>query len=273
MKNMKAQIVLTPSESKRLIAKAIVKLEDFKKAFDSGLIILSRSTTAAFIIEELYNTLVDKEKYACGIVTPYGTCETDPRFRIKKPIIIEKGELSGQASFIDTLKRMDNADVFVKSGNAIDPWGNAGVFIGDLHGGEIGVALNFIVKKNIKLIIPVGLEKSIPISITDAAMASSLKTEYSMGMPVRILPLHGRVITEKEAIEILANNRVKVTPIGAGGVAGAEGSVVLIIDGEKEGVQMAFQAVKKVKGERPLWPLKMHCSRCIHSETCTSRDK
>jgi hypothetical protein len=215
---------------------------------------------------------LDKEKYACGIVTPYGTCETDPRFRIKKPITIEKGELCEQASFIDTLKRMDNNDVFVKSGNAIDPWGNAGVFVGDPHGGEIGVALNFVVKKNIKLVIPVGLEKSIPISVTEAAKASSLKIDYSMGMPVKLLPLPGQVITEKEAVEILADNQVKVTPIGAGGVAGAEGSVVLVIDGKKESVQTVFQAIKKVKGEKPLRPLKMHCSRCTHSGTCTSRD-
>lgn len=41
---MKAQIILTPSESKRLIAKGVVALDTFKKALKNGWIVVSVGT-------------------------------------------------------------------------------------------------------------------------------------------------------------------------------------------------------------------------------------
>jgi hypothetical protein len=50
---MLAQIVLTPVESKRLIAKAIARLETVQQAKNTGIIALHPSSSTYLIVEEL----------------------------------------------------------------------------------------------------------------------------------------------------------------------------------------------------------------------------
>ena len=63
-----AQLVLSPANGKRLIAKAVLKSKEFRKAMDSGIIVLSLGTTNAFIYEEITGKKVIPEEYAAGIV-------------------------------------------------------------------------------------------------------------------------------------------------------------------------------------------------------------
>ena len=49
---MLAQIVLTPAESKKLIAKAVARLETVQQAANRGIIALHPSSSTYFIIEE-----------------------------------------------------------------------------------------------------------------------------------------------------------------------------------------------------------------------------
>ena len=44
-------VVLLPSESKRLIAKAVVALPEVKRVLKEGLFVVSRGTTTAYIAE------------------------------------------------------------------------------------------------------------------------------------------------------------------------------------------------------------------------------
>ena len=48
-----AIIVLTPYESRRLIAKGVVVLPEVKRALESHWFVVSRGTTMAYIVEEL----------------------------------------------------------------------------------------------------------------------------------------------------------------------------------------------------------------------------
>ena len=52
-KQVSAMVVLTPAESKRLLAKAVVALPEIQSAYKSGMIIIARGVTNAFVTEEL----------------------------------------------------------------------------------------------------------------------------------------------------------------------------------------------------------------------------
>jgi hypothetical protein len=62
-----------------------------------------------------------------------------------------------------------------------------------------------------------------------------------------IWPITGIIFTEIEALEVLCG--VQATLMAAGGIAGAEGSVRLMIEGADEDVKAALDVVKGVKGE------------------------
>jgi hypothetical protein len=83
--------------------------------------------------------------------------------------------------------------------------------------------------RGVNFIIPVGIEKMIPYSITEAAKRVGKERFYkSVGMPVGLIPVYGTVITEIEALILLGAE--DAFTIGAGGVAGGEGSVVIMQD-------------------------------------------
>ena len=50
---MKATFVLTPAEARRLIAKAIIQMPEFQKAWKDAYVLLAGGTTNAFIAQEL----------------------------------------------------------------------------------------------------------------------------------------------------------------------------------------------------------------------------
>lgn len=50
---MKTVFTLTSAESRRLIAKAVVAMPEFKKAWESAYLLLAGGTTNAFIAQEL----------------------------------------------------------------------------------------------------------------------------------------------------------------------------------------------------------------------------
>ena len=63
----------------------------------------------------------------------------------------------------------------------------------------------------------------------------------------RMWPLTGTIITEIEALAILTG--VDAYLYSAGGVAGAEGAVRLLVDGTDEEVEETLKLIKSIKGE------------------------
>jgi hypothetical protein len=64
-----ALVSLTPSESKRVIAKGVAALPEVKRATQRGLIVVGRGTTNAYVAEELTGEKTEnKDHYAAGFI-------------------------------------------------------------------------------------------------------------------------------------------------------------------------------------------------------------
>jgi hypothetical protein len=278
----KILITLTPSESKRLIAKGVRNLEEVQRALKHGTIIITLGTTNAYVVEEILNDvprsennkpllslsgsrergqsplfrgqrgeapLIDKQRYAAGIITASGTCVV-PKEEREREVILKNGKIS-EESMEKAIENLSVDDVFIKGANALDATGTAGIFMANTSGGTIGSALGTIMARGVRLIIPIGIEKTIPYSITEAAKRVGIeKFSKSIGWPVGLMPVHGKVITEIEALKILGAE--DAFPIGAGGVDGGEGSVVICVEGSVERLDKLMALVTQIKGEAPV---------------------
>ena len=255
---MKALVVLTPSESKRLIGKAVAHMQEVKHALKDGMIILAGGTTCAYVAEEILGKSMEKGGYASGFIVPKGLCHHTQK---PKRVIIEKGRLREDLSRYKAIRMLKADDVFIKSANAIDPEGNAGILLYGVRGGSIGRAFGTIVTEGVNLIIPVGLEKLIPTSVFRISeQMGKGKIDYCMGLPVGYIPLHGTVVTEIEAMEILMG--VNAIAVASGGVHGAEGAITLLLNGSEDTVQGAIQLVTSLKGEPPVEVHPSDCGSC-----------
>ena len=123
----------------------------------------------------------------------------------------------------------------------------AGILIGHPMGGTIGDAIGPVVARKAHLLLPVGLEKCIPFDIL--ALSRDIPTNWEEGSKgSSLMPVTGLIITEIEALEILAD--VEVAQIAAGGVGGAEGSVRLTIEGAPDQVAKVEGLLDEIYGER-----------------------
>lgn len=262
---MRAQISLTPTESKKLIAKAVANMDVVKQALAEGIVVMHPSSSTIFIVEEITGERPKTPVWVCGVIVPKGACISGgshkmnaehPQVSTKTPEdftsswVIEGGRLSTGISLRDLFERMGPEDVYIKGVNALDTEGTVGILIGNrAEAGTIGRVAAAAKRKGFSLIFPVGLEKLIPIRIGDAAK-EALKTQYdySMGIDCGLFPCQGIVVTELKAIEILSG--AAAIPISAGGLDGAEGSVTLVIKGEKAQVSKAIEYAEQSKGAR-----------------------
>jgi len=260
---MKAQVVLTPAEGKRLIAKAISCMESVQKAYQEGVLIIATSTSTAYVAEELMDKeMPNKGMFTAGVVTATGLNITKAEGRYSH-YVFEKGNLKecSMAELVPYLSRMGPDDVFIKGANAIDSFGAAGILLAGAGGGTIGAAWGHIVRNGIQLIIPAGLEKLVPGPLDNLqGMMGTEVIDVCMGWKCGMMVVHGQVITEMEAMKLLFD--VDALPIAAGGIDGAEGCRVFLLEGPKDNVELAMEVLGKVKGEPPLktqvspWPKK-----------------
>ena len=241
-----ALVVLTSAESKRLIAKAIARLPEVRRALHQGRVIIANGTTNAYVVEELVGTPLPKASYAAGIITR-GELRIIPGKDRLKPVVLIKGERV-DLSMNEALQAFSPEDVFIKGANAIDMQGNAGILLGSEVGGTIGQALPILAARGCQLIVPAGLEKLIPSVIEASQRCGTLRFKRATGVPVGFMPLvNARVVAEIQALEVLAG--LEVIHVASGGVGGSEGSVVLALEGKEETVARAFELVEAIKGE------------------------
>tara|TARA_B100000315_G_scaffold28481_1_gene24291 strand:- start:26629 stop:27408 length:780 start_codon:yes stop_codon:yes gene_type:complete len=249
--NKKAVVVLNPPESKRLIAMAVVKLSCVQNAFKKGRIIVIGSTTNAFLVEELIGQEINKYYYAAGLVSEGKLGGNPPEVRLK-PFVFKDG-VQQDIHPNEMIKEFTADDVYIKSANAVDPEGNAGVLMSAESGGTIGAAIGILNARGSHIITPVGLEKMIPSVIQASSKCGRETFIKAMGDPVGYMPLvNSKVIIEIEALRILSD--VDATHIAAGGVNGSEGAVTLVLEGTEDQVNKGFEIVNEVKGEPPIKP-------------------
>lgn len=152
-------------------------------------------------------------------------------------------------SFGEAVAALRAEDIAVIGANALHLDGRAAMMAGSSLGGEPGKALGGLMAQGCRVIIACGLEKLVPVTIDDSVRHCGMKgVVWSMGMPVGLIPLVGQVITERDALELLAS--VRCTVIGRGGIAGAEGSTTMVVEGEPSEVEKAVREVLSAKGAR-----------------------
>ncbi|MEM1525056.1 MAG: hypothetical protein QW372_04165 [Nitrososphaerales archaeon] len=268
---IRAQISLTPTESKNLISKGVLALEIVKNALKDGIVVIHPSTTTYFLIKNLIGK--EPKSIVSGVIVPSGACiakhtaDMAKRYNVAflpeefRPVVLKRGKLQEDVKLGDILKELSSNDVYIKAGNALDIDGNVGILIGSPVGGTIGRVFALCAAKGVNLILPTSLEKLIPIPIREAMKKAGIqRMDYSMGMPVGLLPVNGLVITEIDAIKILTG--AIATPIAAGGILGAEGSITLVIEGEKDQVKKAVEIIECIKGTKLPEIILSECSTC-----------
>jgi len=232
----------TPDLSKKLIARGIAALPEVKRALAEGKIFISSGTTNSYLYVELCGS-APEVTLACGVVTPKGLCIGHGMTGFLESHghasfwLLDRGQIVEAEDLHGEIVKLSAGDLFFKGANAIDSRGRAGVMLGNpSSGGLMGQSIGHITAYGVHFIIPVGLEKTISGSIEDNAKEMGIsRVDYSAGMPVGMLPLPGRVFTEIQAIESLAG--VEAIHVGSGGIDGAEGSVTLLIKGERAEVE------------------------------------
>ncbi len=236
------QITLTPSESKRIIAMGVRNLPVIQQALKKGIILITLGSTNAYVAEELTGKKIDHARYGAGYID--GTTSVVPLDRRLPEIVLSNGKEVKNEGII---KEMGANDVLIRGANAIDPFGVAGVMMANPQGGSTGSSIGAVMARGINLVIPVGLEKSIPYSVTEISKRIGIqRCGKTTGLPVGMMPLCGTVITEVAALTLLGAE--DVFPIGAGGINGGEGSVSLCVTGEK--ADEIFELVQKVKEKK-----------------------
>jgi len=243
---MKGVVVLRPSMSKRLIAKSVKEFLNSLGVLKKGIVFISLGTTNSFIVEELLDSKIEKERYMAGHIANCKLSALDKDLRLN-PVILIDGKLSDENPD-EVVKRMGKNDVFIKGGNAIDPDGNIGVIIADKNGGTVGRYIGTIISRGVKWISPISLGKLVPDVIEASHFAKIEDVDLCMGLPISIFPLVNVFpFTEIEAFDILFE--VDAILLAKGGLWEDEGSIVIGIEGEYENVKKAFEFIESIKDE------------------------
>jgi hypothetical protein len=240
-------IALTPSESKRLIARGVAALPEVRKALEQGLVIIARGTTNAFVAEELTgDKITHKSHFAAGFIVD-GELSSTTADKLMPVVVLRDGK-SVDTAPDDALKEFGEMDVSIKGANAVDADGNVAVAAAGPESGTIGGILPTVLARKSYLIVPVGMEKMVP-SVPEACLAAGiLHFKYSTGLPVALVPMpNALAFTEIQAFEIMTG--VKAVAVAAGGIAGSEGSTVLSLTGEEDQIEKAMSLVRSIKGE------------------------
>jgi len=231
--------------SKRLIAKGVAVLPQIRTALDRGRIVVTLGTTNAYVAEELLGEPIDRGAFAAGFI--------DDRWNINArlgevdEIVLDNGK-PVEASPEETLASLAAGDVVIKGGNALDPEGVVGVLMGASTGGTVGRYVAACLARGIEIVAPISLSKSVHTSIVELSREMGIeRMKLRMGIPCGIFPLHGRVVTEIDALEMLFP--VRAFHVTSGGAGIGAGAVSLLIEGEEAAVRDAFALVESLQDE------------------------
>jgi len=248
------QFMLTPAAGKRLIGKGLAAHPAIKAALKSGTIVIVAGTTNGYVAEEILASIgqmgnFSRKRFFRGISLPPNYKVTDQgrladESGFKGDVVIKDGVLLQNKTIEDMAEGLKEGDIIVKGGNALDlEHKRAAVLIGNSTGGTIFVSLKAAAGKRVRLIMPIGLEKRVVGDLDD--LARRVNAPGSKGL--RLMPAPGEVFTEIDAVSLLAGAGAEL--IAAGGVSGAEGSVLLGISGTPAAEQKAEALLKGLVGE------------------------
>lgn len=263
----KALFTLTPAESKRLIAKAVIKMDYFQKAWEDAYVLIAGGTTNAFIAQELLGwDSIKIEKGTFGTSCKGVTCTTPADDHGRLSHIFYKGKLMDESfTFADAFNDFHLDTVMVKGANAVDPDWNVGIITTGFNGGTVPSFIGYITSSGLRLIAPVGLEKLVPSVRQSCLVSGARRIDYSLGAEFGMYHFAtANVVSEIQALDILFG--VKTTLVAAGGNGGSEGAVILIAEGEGAPLEKMIDFLEKeIKGEPPVPAHKNQCEICRYT--------
>ncbi len=245
---VQAQAILTVSESKRLIAKAVKEMPIVKNALANGMVIIVKGTTNAYVAEEITGKEIEKAAFVRGRIQPAKGGKELPNVQAVPDVILEKGKVV-DLPLAEAVKKLKPGDVVIKGGNALDYKNRlVGVNIAAPDGGTTGTTLPYVVARKAYLVIPIGLEKLVAGDIVDLTLKMREPIQSLNGLQSMFL-LTGEIVTELEAVNVLTG--ATAFQCSAGGIGGTEGSVWLVFRGTREQVTKALKLVQSIQGEPP----------------------
>jgi hypothetical protein len=260
---LRAAFAFTPSESKRLIGRAVAALPEIKAALADDLLVIAHGSTNVFVAEEIVGTLPrPRGTFLSGQIFNGVMCQTEPSE--KGPmLVLERGKLvPPKPTMGEVLDAGGPKAVVIKGANAVDPEGHAGVFCAHPGCGTIGFAYGYVSGRGLKLVVPVGLEKLVPSVAKASRQLGHDNLYYHTGFRIGMMPLvNATVVTEITAFRTLFG--LEAVHVGGGGVSGSEGTVVLVASGEKDALDRAIAAIDTIKGEPALATMKAACATCV----------
>jgi len=246
---MLCEICLTVSESKRLIAKGVAAMPAVKKALAEGTVAIATGSTNAYVVEEVTGQPIEKNKYMTGATLPAGVSRKGLLSREVPDVVLKNGKPVENVTVSEAVQDMGIGDVFMKGANALHyESGTAGLLIGHPTGGTIGANIGTIIARRITFIVPVGLEKCVAEPLEDVHEFITTDPESEGSVP-SIWPFQGEIVTEVEALRTLTG--VEAMQCAAGGLAGAEGAVRLVLRGTPEQISAAGELIESIHGEPP----------------------
>lgn len=248
------QFVITPAAGKRLIAKALAAHSAVLRALKSGTVVILAGTTNGYVAEEIFKTLgipndFSRKHFFRGIIVPFSKMVTSEgrlsdESKFPGDVIITKGKWHKGKTISDVVDALREGDVILKGANALNlQRKQAAILIGHPKAGTIAVALQAVLGRRVRLILPVGLEKRICNDLH--ALAAKVNVPDAEGY--RLFPVPGQVFTELDAINLLTGASSEL--VAAGGVSGAEGSCLLAISGTKDQEETAERLTASVASE------------------------
>ena len=248
------QFVITPAAGKRLIGKAIAKHPALTEAFTKGTVVIIAGTTNGYVAEEILSVLgstkdFKRNHFFRGIILPPTRPTTKDRrlpdeIAFPGDVVIKAGEWQKGKTIFDIVDDLKEGDVILKGVNAVDLIQKRGaILIGHPKAGTIGVSLQAVAGRRVRLILPVGLEKRVNENLDE--LTAKMNKPGTKGP--RLLPVPGEIFTELDAITLLTGARAQL--VAAGGVCGAEGSVWLAVSGEPAQEKAAGALIKSVANE------------------------
>ena len=257
----KATFVLTPAEARRLIAKAIIQMPEFQKAWKDAYVLLAGGTTTAFLAQEL-GYEVEPGRCTVGSSTNGLLCVTEPSSRKSFPNVFYKGQPVDK-KINEALQDYHADTVIIKGANAFDLDGHVGIITSGFNGGTVPNFIGYMTSKGLKYICPVGYEKLVPsVPAASRALGGASHIDISMGADPGLYCLSSAdIITEVEAIRMMFHCDAKV--VCAGGIGGNEGAHYWAVDGEEADIKALVEYLEKnVKGEPPVKGNKGNCANC-----------
>jgi hypothetical protein len=248
------QFVVTPSAGKRLIAKALVAHAAVYNALKNGTVVIVAGTTNGYVAEEILKSLgisagFSRKRFFRGITLPPGSAVTSEgrlsdESKFPGDVVITNGKWRKGKTIMDVVDELKEGDVILKGANAVDlQRKQAAILIGHPKAGTIAVALQAVLGRRVRLIIPVGLEKRVNGDLFCLAEKANMPGAEG----VRLFPIPGQVFTEIEAVQLLTGATAEL--IAGGGVCGAEGSCWLAISGTKKQEEAAEKLLASVASE------------------------